>query len=47
LADAAFEAAGIDLFPPIFAQGGKGFQFHEGTLGVELIEFFFAARTEQ
>jgi hypothetical protein len=47
LADAAFEAAGIDLFPPIFAQGAKGLQFHGGTLGVELIEFFFAARTEQ
>ena len=47
LADAAFEAVGIDLFPPILAQGAKGLQFHGGTLGVELIEFFFAARTEQ
>ena len=47
LADAAFEAAGIELFPAILADGTKGLQFHGGTLGVELIEFFFAARTEQ
>ena len=29
------------------AQGAKGFEFHGGALGVELIEFFFAARTER
>jgi hypothetical protein len=45
LADAAFETAGIDFFPAISAQGAKGLQFHGGALGVELIEFFFAART--
>jgi hypothetical protein len=47
LADAAFEAAGIELFPAILADGAEGLQFHEGTLGVELIEFFFAVRTAQ
>ena len=45
LADAAFEAAGIEFFPAISAQGAKALQFHGGALGVERIEFFFAART--
>jgi hypothetical protein len=47
LADATFQAEMVDLFPAILADGSKGLQFHEGTLGVELIEFFFAVRTEQ
>jgi hypothetical protein len=29
------------------ADGAKGFHFYGGTLGVELIEFFFAAQTER
>ena len=40
LADAACEAAGVELFAAILADGAEGFQFHEGTLGVERIEFF-------
>jgi hypothetical protein len=40
LADAAFEAEVIELFPAILADGSKGLYFHGGTLGVELIEFF-------
>lgn len=47
LADAAFEAAGIDFFPAISAQGAKGLEFYGRALGMELVEFFFAARTEQ
>ncbi len=47
LTDAAFEAAGVELFPAILADGAEGLHFHEGTLGVERIEFFFAARTER
>ena len=47
LADAAFDAEVIELFPAILADGSKGLQFHGGTLGVELIEFFFAVRTAQ
>jgi len=47
LADAAFDAEVIELFPAIFADGSIGFQLHGGTLGVELIEFFFAAQTER
>jgi hypothetical protein len=47
LADAAFEAEVIELFPAILADGSKGLYVHGGTLGVELIEFFFAVRTAQ
>jgi hypothetical protein len=47
LADAAFDAQVIELFPPILVDGSKGLHFHGGALGVELIEFFFAARTER
>jgi hypothetical protein len=47
LADAAFQAEVIELFPTILADGAKGFHLHGGTLGVELIEFFFAGRTER
>jgi hypothetical protein len=47
LADAAFHAQVIELFPPILVDGSKGLHFHGGALGVELIEFFFAARTER
>jgi len=47
LADAAFDAEVVELFAAILADGSKGFQLHGGTLGVELIEFFFAVRTAQ
>jgi hypothetical protein len=45
LADAAFDAEGIELFPTVAAHAAKGFQFEGGTLGVEGIKFFFAGRT--
>ena len=45
LADAAFDAERLESFAPVFSQRTKGLQFHGRTLGVELIEFFFAART--
>jgi hypothetical protein len=46
LADAAFDAEVVELFPAVLADGSKGLQLQGGTLGVELIEFFFASRTE-
>jgi hypothetical protein len=45
LADAAFDAEVIQFFAPIFSQGSMGFHFHDRALGVELVEFFFEART--
>jgi hypothetical protein len=45
LADAAFDAEGLDPFAPVFAQGSKGLQFDGRALRVELIEFFFGVRT--
>lgn len=46
LADAAFDADGIDFFSPILSQGSVGLQFRDWTLRMELIEFFFAARID-
>lgn len=47
LADAALDGEVIEPFAPVSAEGSEGFHFHPGTLRMELIEFFFAARTEQ
>jgi hypothetical protein len=47
LTDAAFDAEGGDLFSTISSQRAKGLDFHDWTLGVELIEFFFAIQTGQ
>lgn len=45
LADAAFDAEAIESFAPVLSQGAKGFQFHDRTLGMKLIEFFFGGQT--
>jgi hypothetical protein len=47
LADAAFQAQVIELLPAILADGARASHFHRGTLGVELIDLFFAAQTER
>jgi hypothetical protein len=46
-ADAALDGEVIEFFAPVSAEGSEGFHLHGETLRVELIEFFFAARTEQ
>jgi hypothetical protein len=45
LADAAFDAEGVELFPTSPAQGAESFDLHGRTLGMERVEFFFAGRT--
>lgn len=45
LTDAALYAEAIELLAPVFSESPMGFQLDDRALGVELIEFFFAART--
>ena len=45
LADAALDAEAIEFFAPVFSESSVGLQFDDRPLGMELIEFFFAART--
>jgi hypothetical protein len=46
LANAALDAESIELFAPVFSESSMGLQFDDRALGMELIEFFFAARTD-
>jgi len=45
LADAAFDAEMIELFAPVFSEGSMGLYLDDRALGMELVEFFFVART--